>query len=217
MNKTLKLLLVIVLILVALAAGASAYYFYAKYQDLKKNPERIAQEETQVLVEKVGKLMELPNETPTIATVLDKSKLKDQPFFKNAENGDKVLVYIGAKKAILYRPSTDKIIEVAPLATENKQSSTTPVNARVVLLNGTNTQGLTNTAETKIKDKVAGIEITGKDNAQSKNYNKTVVVDLNGSYKTQADQIASLLGGEVGSWPEGETKPNADIVVIVAQ
>ena len=37
-------------------------------------------------VEKVGKLMVLPvGEQPTIATVVDPAKLKDQPFFSNAK------------------------------------------------------------------------------------------------------------------------------------
>ena len=60
--------------------------------------------------------MVLPkDETPTLATVSDPEKLKDQRFFVNAVKGDKVLVYSLAKKAILYSPSLDKIIEVAPV------------------------------------------------------------------------------------------------------
>jgi len=206
-------LLIVAVSLVILAAGATAYYFYAKYQKVKQNPDIISQEETTWLVGKVSKLMQLPSGTPTVATVLDKEKLKDQVFFKNAENGDKILVYMDAKKAILYRPSTDKIIEISPLVTDEQQSA----KARVVLLNGTNKAGLTNDAEGKIKDEVADIEIINKDNAQNKNYTKTMVVDLSGSFKTQADQIASLLGGEVGTLPDGEAKPDADIVVFVAQ
>lgn len=68
------------------------------------------------LLEEVGKLIILPSgEQPTIATVSDLSKLKDKPFFNNAQIGDKVLIYLKAKKAILFRPSEHKIIELAPL------------------------------------------------------------------------------------------------------
>ncbi|PIR80160.1 MAG: hypothetical protein COU25_01495, partial [Candidatus Levybacteria bacterium CG10_big_fil_rev_8_21_14_0_10_35_13] len=63
---------------------------------------------------------------PTIATITDKSQLSTQPFFNNAVDGDKVLVYANAKKAILYRPSTDKIIEVAPVNITSPSVSPTP-------------------------------------------------------------------------------------------
>jgi hypothetical protein len=67
-------------------------------------------------VEEVGKLVDLPEgETPTIATVSDLEPLKDQAFFKDAEIGDKVLIFGTSKKAILYRPSANKVIAVAPL------------------------------------------------------------------------------------------------------
>lgn len=72
-----------------------------------------AQAEANAIIAKVSKLMALPtDETPTIATVTDISVVKDQPFFANAQNGDKVLIYQNAGKAILYRESENKIIEV---------------------------------------------------------------------------------------------------------
>lgn len=46
---------------------------------------------------------------------MDPEKLRDQPFFANAQRGDKVLIYANAKKAILYNPPSNKIIEVAPV------------------------------------------------------------------------------------------------------
>lgn len=66
--------------------------------------------------ESVGKLMVLPeNEVPTYATVNDLEPLKGNLFFEKARLGDKVLVYSKNGKAILYRPSENKIIEVGPL------------------------------------------------------------------------------------------------------
>lgn len=74
-----------------------------------------AAREAEVLVKAIGDHMVLPSEKPTIATVEDVQKLAGQTFFKNAQNGDKVLMYAESKKAILYRPSEDKILEVAYL------------------------------------------------------------------------------------------------------
>ena len=100
-----------------LLVAAVFYYFkYQEVQKLLKNPREIVKTEVQDLVTRVGKLMVLPNdEQPTVATVQDKKKLKGQSFFAKAENGDKVLIYIKTKRAILYRPSSNKIIEVAPI------------------------------------------------------------------------------------------------------
>ena len=67
------------------------------------------------LITAVGALVHLPDEQPTIMTVSDPTKLSDQPFFAEAAQGDKVLVYSGADKVILYRPSQDKIIAIGPL------------------------------------------------------------------------------------------------------
>ncbi len=109
----------IILILLILLVTIPSYYFYSKYQKsqaLLQNPNQASTAEAQTLVDAVGKLIELPaNENPTIATVSDLTKLQDQPFFAKAQNGDKVLIYSNAKKAILYRPSINKIIEVAPV------------------------------------------------------------------------------------------------------
>jgi hypothetical protein len=96
---------------------ASSLYFYKGYNDLRNNPSKAQQQETNSLISEVEKLYKLPkDETPTIADVKDKDKLKDQPFFSGAENGDKLLIYTNAKQAIVYRPSEKKIINVGPIA-----------------------------------------------------------------------------------------------------
>lgn len=79
-----------------------------------------AEDEAKALQAEIGKFLELPsNETPTVATVSDASKVKNQAFFANSQNGDKVLIFSKAGKAVLYRPATKKIIEVAPINLNN--------------------------------------------------------------------------------------------------
>lgn len=122
---------VTILILLLTAGGAGGtYYFYTKYTDAQNklnNPEVTAQAEVDRLVTLMSKIIELPEgEQPTVATVLDKDKLKDQAFFAKAENGDKVVIYTQAQKAILYREGINKIIEVAPIQITQPENSAIP-------------------------------------------------------------------------------------------
>lgn len=120
-----KKLLIIVLGVLAVLGIYGSYYFYSKYQMLIKNPNLEVQKESEMLISALGKLIELPaNETPTIAVISDIEKLKDQPFFKNAENGDRLFAYNTAMIAILYRPRTNKIINVAPISSNQPQDLT---------------------------------------------------------------------------------------------
>jgi len=99
--------------------SASSIFFYYKYQKAQKtlnDPNALRDLQVKELINRLNQFIELPkNEEPTVATVSNKDQLKSQSFFKNAENGDKILIYTDAKKAILYRPSSEKIIEIAPI------------------------------------------------------------------------------------------------------
>lgn len=202
-----KTLLILAILFVIGGCVGSTIYYYNKYQKVKKDPEIISREETAWLVEKVSKLIIIPSGTPTIATVLDKSKLQDQDFFKSAENGDKILVFESAKKAVLYRPSVNKIVEISPLVTNT---------ARVNIINGSSNDIATDDALSKLKN-ISDIRVTNANAKAKKNYSQTMVIDLTGAYSSQAEEIANALGGKTGSLPAGEEKPDADILVIVAE
>ena len=141
MAKRIRLIIFTVLLLGFIGMSGVAFYFYQKSSsnsvamvDSKKK-EQIAITTPAGLIQAVGKLILLPTgEEPTIATVSDPSKLKDQPFFANAKAGDKVLIYQNAKKAYLYSVTENKLIEVAPInldagskATISTSTTETPV------------------------------------------------------------------------------------------
>lgn len=117
-NK-LTIVTIAVMILLALIAG----YFFWQYTKLKANPDAAAQETTQRLVGKVEKLYQLPNEKPTVAQINDKDKLKEQPFFKSAQNGDYLLIFTNSKLAVLYREGENKLINVGPIAITPQQAA----------------------------------------------------------------------------------------------
>ncbi len=113
------------------ALGASGYFYRAYQKALSEKDSLLSQmekapeiPEVESIVKSVSKLIELPEgETPTLATVSDKTKLESQAFFKRAENGDKVLIYTSAGKAILYRPSLGKVIDMTAVNTTKPEEA----------------------------------------------------------------------------------------------
>ncbi|KXK07710.1 MAG: hypothetical protein UZ21_OP11001000932 [Microgenomates bacterium OLB22] len=208
--------------------GYFAYQYYSLKQAVQ-DPTKASIKELEYVIAKVGRLMQLPQgEQPLLATVDDVNKLRDKPFFRSAHNGDKALFYSKAGKAILYRPSTDKIIEIGPYIVPTTTTapvpvasdaaalgvSTTPVT--VTLLNGTAVSGLAKTTEEKLTSKIKGIQVVEKKDATKKDYVKNIIIDIKGDQSQLVGNIQSLIGGEVASAvPEGEATPEAAIVIIL--
>jgi hypothetical protein len=129
MNK--QKTITIAFIIIAVVATAFGGYFYYKLRSLQNNPQVTVQKEKEDLLAQVGDLYLIPTgEDPTIATVSDPKVLQNQSFFANAQKGDKVLIFTKAGKAILYRPSINKIVEVAPISSGSDSTvSATPPSA----------------------------------------------------------------------------------------
>ena len=230
-NKTLPL--VVVLSTLLFASLCAAGYFYYQYQ---QSPRVADAKEIAELKETVGGFFMLPEgEEPTLATVTDREKLADQPFFERAENGDKVLIYSGSGRAILYRPSSKKIVDVTTVNVNQSKPeapaevATTPAEPKVLgetttedagvvtvaLYNGSKKIGITNTVEQKIEELLPQAAVEKKETAGSNTYETTVVVDVSGRHGEIAQKLATGLGGEVGSKPGAELDPGTDILVIV--
>lgn len=197
-------------------------YFAVKAHDSK--------DELPDVIDKVNKLIQLPiGEEPTLATVSDMNKLRDQVFFTNAENGDKVLIYNKARKAYLYRPSQNRLIDVTTVSigeqahtagaqTDATQSTasvlTSPGPVTIAIYNGTKTPRLASKVETQFKTAYPGATVTTRENAQDQ-YDITRVIDITGNHDTAVKQLVGLIGGDVGVLPTRENKPSTDILIII--
>lgn len=218
-------LLFILLFVIAFVAGGTGIYLYQTDSAVLGKSAPTAEEEVQDLVEKVGKLIKLPNETPTIATVSDVSQLQEQTIFKNAQNGDKVLIFADAKRAILYRPSENIVVEVGNLVI-NPQDETSVVTdldeeseelpASVVVLNATTTAGYAGRIGDRLSEEFSNIEIESTGNAAGE-YTSVIVVDVTGDFSELAQSIADQLEGEVDELPDDEDDQGADILVILGE
>ena len=127
----------LLLILIAILATVGFGLMLKKYMETKKQLEvvtsaegqkAIAQKEVSALLEKVGKLIVLPqSEEPTVATITDAEALKqEQSFYIDAKNGNRVIIYMQAKKAIIYDEENNILVNVGPIFL-NEETEAPPV------------------------------------------------------------------------------------------
>ena len=111
-NKGKKVTKIITILLVI--AVFLSIFFFMKYRSGVEDPNAENREKIESLVAKVEKLIDLPQgELPTLAEITSIENIKDQPFFAKAKVGDQVLLYTVARKAFLYDPVANVIVEVA--------------------------------------------------------------------------------------------------------
>ena len=229
--------LLLSLVIVAILVG---YNWLQNGKQVAGTDGKLNSEAVKALIDEVGDKMELPqNETPTIATVTDVTKLADQPFFRNAKNGDKVMIFGSTKEAILYRPSIHKIIAVAPINATASPTGTPPTQAvsvtpsvpttptptkeaeklKIVVLNSTKTAGLAKKAADLLdKEKY---DVLSTSNAQGEYATTTVSSVAKDKKIAESDLKAvastySKIKPTVSSLPSGEAAPaGTDIVIIV--
>jgi len=101
---------IIIVVIVAIGFILGGIY---KNQMAQKQKKRVAEE--QAVVDKISKLLRLPNETPIFMTVFNEKDFQNNDLFRAVKTGDKILVYLNSKQAIIYRPSTNQVIEVLPV------------------------------------------------------------------------------------------------------
>lgn len=114
--------------IVAMIVGLG--WFANEYMNTKNqikqltDPKTSGQTEIQIITGVVSRVIDLPkDEEPTLATVNDVSKLQGQSFFKNAQNGDKVLIYSKSGRALLYRPVQNRVIEFTSISLGSSNTS----------------------------------------------------------------------------------------------
>lgn len=127
------LIAIVIIVLVALIAAVA--YLGWNWLEMRKQFQKMTmpagiqelqKKQNQEILDKIAKHIVLPSgEEPIIATVTDAAALKkESDFYQSAKNNDIVIIYTKAKKAYLYDPDRDIILNVGPVITEE---STSPV------------------------------------------------------------------------------------------
>ncbi len=116
-----RLSLIMVLSVLLIAAVGASVFFYFKYTDASKN----AKADQQKVLQTIATVLQLPGGDPSSFTIADKSRLTNQMLASRVENGDTLFVYDAAKKVIVYRPSTKKVIDILSVESPKTTIETT--------------------------------------------------------------------------------------------
>ncbi len=205
--------------LLVLVLVATSVYFFLQAND-KKEKQSDPNAERKALIAAVSDIATLPSETPVIETVSNASVLKAQSFYEDVKNGDKILIFTTEQQVIIYRPSTNKIINTGPLVvgitttTTTTVPTTTAVDSNVATVDVIARDNDSNQTTTRINTSYDGkVKVTQVPTTAT--IGATVVVVNNEKFASLAEQISGSLGGTVGTTPAGAPTSTADIVVYV--
>jgi hypothetical protein len=113
--------------------GAVGYFGWDKYNKVYNSPEAQtakqvaeAEAEKKEIMDNISKFMLLPEGDPVLFRVSNRDQMRaQQAFFKDTENDDVLLVFQESGKAIIFRPSSQTIINVGPVNFDSNQSPNT--------------------------------------------------------------------------------------------
>lgn len=127
-RKRVRRVIITASVVVALVIGAASFVVWhvtrSQQQANPDNPTIIRER----LTKKIGQYLLLPkDEAPTVARIKDVNKFKGQPFFKDAENGDYLIIYEIDGTAILYREQDNLLVKVGTITVnETKEEPLKP-------------------------------------------------------------------------------------------
>lgn len=151
-----------------------------------------------------------------VAIIDNADALRSHPFFANVHNGDKLLIYKEGGKAILFRPLTNEVIAFAPLdavpSTSYQQVDGQPV---VALRNGMGTPYDMKTFEAELTYIEPRSVVVDNANAVRGDYPRSLIVDVVGNKKADAQSLAYKLRLTLSDLPAGEFRPPAGVDFLV--
>lgn len=211
--------LILGLLFLALIAGVAVtgYMYYQTRQQLEalstpQGQQRLSEQEIAAVLSQLGKLTLLPDESPVVATIIDADFLATQSaFYQQSQNGDKLVIFPQAKKAFVFSPERNIIVNSGPLITDQSAQS-----LKVEVRNGSSTPGLGERVKTELE--ANGATVTTVSNSVG-DYVETQVIGINEQVNPQVlNAIATYFKGRVSeNIPAGETDSEADVLLIVGE
>ncbi len=172
-----------------------------------------SQSQLQKVLADVGKIMYLPaDETPTLATVTDQSKL--QGSLKSiAKTGDDVLIYQKHSEAIVYRPSAHKIVAVEPILLGKQPDAA--LTASVAVLNGSGNPAAMQQFISNLYKIYPNVTLAYKTTAPREF--PTTILFAQQLNDPLANEVAQSLGIQAGQVPLGVSDSLAQLTFIIGK
>lgn len=185
-----------------------------------------AEKEAGQVLSELSLLAILPDEEPVVATVVGAETLRSESdFYRDAQDGDKLIMFPQAQRVYLYRPGLRRLVNVGPLTLEDeaaggdRQAAPTltaeqRAATNIEVWNGTPTAGEANRVRDLLREQ--GFTVTQTGNTQG-DYSQNQVVVLGGAeHQVVADLLTTQLQGVQSTQiPDGENSSTADILIIL--
>ncbi|PID33173.1 hypothetical protein CR969_02215 [Candidatus Saccharibacteria bacterium] len=113
--------IILTAIILGLLSSTAFFAWQANYlKDQANNSQSEKVKQVNELRAKIEKLIIIPKEERVlVGTYKADTDLAKDPFFKDAKDGDKYLIFSESGKAIIYRESDNKLVNVGPIAVKN--------------------------------------------------------------------------------------------------
>ena len=171
------------------------------------------------IIARTGRHLLIPEgDEPTLATITDAQALaSQQSFFRNAVNGDKLLIFPKANQAVIYSPSRDVLVNVGPIQFSEQAATSTPLSLEI--RNGGGIDGQAS-ATMELIGEGKGYRVTGTANAARSDYAATLLVSVAvpDEKKDKFEQLARALGATpLPVLPQGEAPTDAEALLIIGK
>lgn len=113
----LSVLAIVIVLYVGLGLTTGKWLGFGPSKNSQEYQQKVYLKEVESLTKKINQHLLLPSgELPQLRTIEDsKAAAAAQTFFAGTQDGDKVLIYVNARKAVVYSPSRDLVINVGPI------------------------------------------------------------------------------------------------------
>ena len=188
------------------------------------------------IIDKVRSLVVVPaGEEPTVARISDVTRLSGQQFFAQAMNGDHVLVFQQAHRAILFRESENRVVEFTTVTfagtptpspepevagVEANQPTATPlvtvmpVSYTVFLLNALGDNETLERFKEQFAQEAPELRVVGEAVAKG-TYSLSLIVDIAGDKEDVVRTYRDKLELGISVYPKGEDPYSADFLIVV--